>query len=507
MESLGDMVAIGAVTSCSVRLWMRSRAPGRLRALIWQVAPASAAPAVQAEIDLPAATDYTASVGLPEAAPGSGGLRPATAYRFRVERTADGSVVGEGRFETAPEPASPQRFAFGLMSCNQPFRDDGTLDPVSLAMLHAADECLDRHNAKFVITAGDQMYADYPPSRSLLRESYFRTVAPPGRQRLAECSAEEIRSLYQRRYREYWSARSWQAIHARFPTYPMWDDHEIFDNWGSDPQHVEPAWKRVLAGAREAYFDSQGSRVFARGEQLPDDFDYPIQYGDADVYVMDLRSNRTADEAGRVYSEAQEQRLRSFFERCESKRVRFLVLSVPPIHLPGGLAAIVDRVTPNGDDLSDRWSTGPHLADRNRLLHLIHHYQQRRPECPIIVLSGDIHIGCAQAIRWKDRAPTLYQFVSSPIAHRTSAMETIACEAAVRLTRSVDAGHGLVGRIELLRGVGEATSNPYGKLNLGMVEVDTTDAARPARVRFYLYGESDGKPRCVFRTPELPEKD
>ena len=47
------------------------------------------------------------------------------------------------------------------------------------------------------VLMGDQMYADYPEKLSLFDEKFFRTIAPPGRASILECSREEIRALYQ----------------------------------------------------------------------------------------------------------------------------------------------------------------------------------------------------------------------------------------------------------------------------------------------------------------------
>jgi alkaline phosphatase D len=74
------------------------------------------------------------------------------------------------------------------------------------------------------------------------------------------------------------------------------------------------------------------------------------------------------------------------------------VLSVPIIHLPKLAAKIAARVTPSGEDFSDRWSSGGHIRDRDRVLKILHEHQTQHPFQQVVLLSGDIHIGCVHKI-------------------------------------------------------------------------------------------------------------
>jgi hypothetical protein len=54
--------------------------------------------------------------------------------------------------------------------------------------------------------------------------------------------------------------------------------------------------------------------------------------------------------------------------------------------------------------------------------------------------------------------------------------------------------------------LGKAAShmhNPYAKRNLALVEVETPDPGSPPVLRFSLYGNDDGEPVCVYRSPPL----
>ncbi len=42
------------------------------------------------------------------------------------------------------------------------------------------------------------------------------------------------------------------------------DDHEIVDNFGTPPEHSEPAFQNLRAGALDAFYDYQGARALQR---------------------------------------------------------------------------------------------------------------------------------------------------------------------------------------------------------------------------------------------------
>ena len=500
-EPLDRMVAVRSVQADAVHLWLCTERPGRVKVRWWPDGDEARASEQQVEVGVDPAQDNTCLIRLPGE---DGALAPLQRYRFRVTRPDDGRLVGEGRFETAPDdPAdTPGRFAVGLMSCHQPFNADGTIREGDAEMLRATQRILEQHNAKFVLAMGDQMYADWPPALSLLDEEYFATVAPPGRARLQDCTVAEVRRLYQRRYRHFWSLPGWKALCANFPCYPILDDHDIVDNWGSDPAHQEPEWRSVGEGARWAYHDYQGIRPLPVGGELPPSFHYTITYGHTAVFVMDLRSERRAGEGGRLFSKDQENDLRAFLHRHRHHKVLLFVLSVPVVHLPRVLAKTAARMTSDGEDFSDRWSSLAHVEDRDRFLEIICEHQGAHPEQRVVFLSGDIHIGCVHEVRWEERPGEFYQIVSSGITHTASLPIRLGSRLLIRLNQEISTQDGrLQGAVRLLQGTPGHTQNPYGDLNLGIVEIETPSPEAGAKLRFYLYGHNDGEPVCVYRSP------
>jgi alkaline phosphatase D len=186
------MVAVGAVGAHSARLWMRAERPGRLQVRWWPDDQAHDVAETSVVVPGDDARDHTCSIEITDA------LAPLRHYRFRVVHAADEHLLGEGCFETAPAKPqdTPERFSVAVMSCHQPFDEQGYVRPSAVQMLRAARRCLAAHNVKQVFMVGDQIYADYPAPLSLFQDRYFATVAPAGRARLQDCSAEEVRRLY-----------------------------------------------------------------------------------------------------------------------------------------------------------------------------------------------------------------------------------------------------------------------------------------------------------------------
>ena len=130
-------------------------------------------------------------------------------------------------------------------------------------------------------------------------------------------------------------------------------------------------------------------------------------------------------------------------------------------------------------------------------------HQQQYPHQRLVLLSGDIHIGCAHQIRWHSGS-VLYQLISSPITYETSALVQVASKLLIRCNRSMAVGRkGPRGKVKLLKGEGDMARNPCGGLNLGLVEIETPDPQAPSKLRFYLYGHEGDEPVCRFRSALL----
>lgn len=490
IEPAANLMATGAVGVRSARIWYRCAVADELR---FRARPERGDQEPVDRVVQPSSDPLADGTGAFDV----DGLEPSTAYAYEVVRIGDGTSLGRGRFETAPEGPAPARFSIALTSCNLPFKDDGSVSNRARSMLLAARRAIAADDAKFLLWTGDQMYADLPECRSLYRAEFFRRIAPESRGGLRDCSAAEVRRIMHARYRAFWSVGELQELHAMVPGYPMWDDHELIDNWGSDPAHARAEWRSVGQGARDAFFDYQASRVLPAQARERACFDYSIDYGDIAVRVVDLRSNRTGGRDGRVVAPVQLDALRTFLAERADRSVLLIVLSVPLVHIPRSVAALGARVFDHQEDFADRWSSPGDLHDRDAILQILLDHQLEHPAQKIVLLSGDIHIGCAHSVRWRDYPVAFHQLVSSALTNRESKMMRRVTALAMSFNRRVTTVDRKVADVRLLKAA--YGSNPFLGLNLGMLHL-RRDADGGRSMQFRLYGEKDGAPVVGYQS-------
>lgn len=489
-------MAVGRVEPRAARLWMRTPTPGPHRLLLWR--EGREAPVLEAQVDARPGPedDGTWALTVPDDVPGAAPLEPLTRYRFALS-VHEGLLVGTGHFRTPPEgPAQPSgRLAFAVSSCHQPFDRRGNWQAGARSMLRAVARTLEQEDAAFLLLCGDQVYADKPNGLSLFDPAYFRTVAPPGRASLLECTAGEVRALYQGRHRSFWGLPELQALQSRLPTLMVLDDHDVVDNFGSFPEHGSPAWAAFRLGVRQAIHDYQHLRVAPRTGAPPPSFAFPVEWGGVGVFTLDLRSERQAEGPPRILGPGQWEALDAWLTAHRDAEAVFLVCSVPIAYLPARATAALSRVLPGHDDVTDRWSHPQFLADRDRLLRrLLQHQREAQPGQRLVLLGGDVHVGYVHCLTWEGTdLPPIYQLTSSALSNQSP---WVALKAASLLPRALSHVHPEGApplRVSMASGLAGQSQNPVASLNLGLVEV-TREGGR-TRVRLRLATPGRGAKR------------
>jgi alkaline phosphatase D len=495
-----NMVGVGMTGPGFVRLWMRTESPGMHEL---QIIGARGSRGTRVEIPPTGPLgDQTLAVTYPP--PNEPKLDPMTKYRFRVVRTGDGRVLGEGSFETAParDVDTPSKVVIALMSCHQPFDEHGGIRPESARMLRLLPRILRENNVKFVLPCGDQIYADDPEVFSLFNNPYLIRQVVPGKTDIRQCNLEEVRRLYDMRYRTFWSLKPIRDMYANYPCYPMMDDHEIKNSWGTQPEHSTPGYSVILKGALSAYFDYQASSVLPR---MPSgSFHYNFSYGAIGVFVMDIRSERFSNNSGaQMFSAKQFDDLRQFLNNNAHKKVLLIVSSVPVFFVPGGLADFGGRFKPT--TFQDHWSHPKNIPARDAFLGLLYAHREKNPNQVVAIVSGDVHIGHASAIHVEGlRQPWLYEFTSSPISVKESWGTKTQVRVAPRLVTTSSSnfefpcrqgGEFCPGRVSRLPGVNGASQNPFVDMNIGLIEVQRQGDI--SKLKFKLIGSHPTEERPV----------
>lgn len=476
------MTAVGAVSERRARLWFRTELAGPF---VVELRREGAEPRTATlDGDRSDGADGTRAFTVPDDVEGLVPLDPETEYEFRISTTR-GETVGGGRFETAPVEGSPRSFAFAFLSCHQPFLPDGSLHPDAARMLACLEPALEERKVRYALLLGDQIYADLPRDR--------RLVKPDSERPLPGLTVEEVRARYQRRYRQFWSLAETRALQSRRATWCMWDDHEIVDNWGANLVHQRPEWRRVFEGAKRAYVDYEASRAMAYGETFLQSF----VWGSTATIVLDPSSERSFDgESATVYGEEQFRALAEFLDANRHRAMLFVVVTVPVAFLPDWFVGTCERVPGFYDALSARWNAKRNRRTLDRLLDLVRRHARENPHQKLVLLSGDIHMAAAHALVWP-RGERVYQLVSSAVTNSRRPWDERVAQWMSFAMESIRHREERV-RVLPLASASAGHENPFRGLNVGIV---TVEAGSTAGFRFELvtYDErSPGAPRVVF---------
>jgi len=500
-HQLGDLVAVGTITASSARVWARSEHSGP-----HQLRVSGPRGELLARVDVELHRERDDGTGAwwlaDHAVPA---LPPDTPHA--VELWHGDQRLSSARFRTAAasREAAPKRWSFGAFSCHQPFDDDGSVSDQARSMLVATRRAYEQADVRFVLMMGDQTYADLPSGRSLFSDDYFTRVAPPGRGSVLECSHDEIRALYQQRHRIFFGLPEFAALQSAFACYPMPDDHELVDNFGTDPAHCAPPWQALRDGALDAFFDYQGARIHPRGPggTRPRTLDWSLRWGPAAIWGLDIRSQRrTEDGTTTAYLPEQLDAMRSFFEANADAPLMVVMIPIPIVHVEGHIVSVAGRVLGEGSDLHERWSHPQCLAARDRLLTTVLELERAHPKRRILMLGGDVHAGAAFEIDF-EHGVQIIQLTSSALSNREGWLVEKACEQAARSVDSIEVPGHSRGAVGLIRGSDpDHDANPFGRLNAGIIDVYDHGDRVGMGLRLISH-DGEGNPVTVFRTGEL----
>jgi alkaline phosphatase D len=362
-------------------------------------------------------------------------LQPDTTYRYALFPIDEGA--GHNPWELPPDEIH-RRFrtqtegrhdlCFGLISCHMPFAKNG--DIINTDMWERLYRMLDEHGGQMLVAAGDQAYVDGNADISIWRQ--LRSVKRELLKLPAGQRAEVMKSWYRDIYRGYWGFPWLQKTLARFPTYMIWDDHEIMDGWGSytkkeladelglwwelsGPKELALAFE-MFEAAKAVYWEYEHSHNPSTPSGV---YDYGYSVRDCAFYVLDMRGKRDFNrKTYKILGKDQIERFEAWVRSSDQARALFVVSPVPVIHASDFVVNKADLALFGlADDLRDEWEHETNWEERNVILKMVFEYSEKTGKA-VAFLSGDVHIGAAFRIRndnWK--AARVYQLTSSSITH------------------------------------------------------------------------------------------
>lgn len=379
-------------------------------------------------------------------------------------------------FQTFPSPNKKiESFSFGLVSCHKPTNFDSKKELSLRNMWRHLFTEMYSHRAAFLLTVGDQVYADHEKSNAWQESLDGSSPKPP-------------LELYREAYYNHWVFPEMQAVLGNFPTFMIWDDHEITNGWGSSKKHKEKRAQDIFLVARKVYEDFQHSHnptplTLPQNHQstpghVP--YYYAFRCGPAAFLVLDLRGNRKMWE-GQLLGPDQWAAIRHWFNSKEARdsQVLFVITSVPAIHLSRVLAKLFWR---RSTDIADQWSAPHNKEERRELLKLLFDKYIENGKRKAFILGGDVHVGTVARVT--EDKKSIYQFTSSPISNKPAKLwESFLKIFSSKFEFNLEKDGSRPVNAEIFR--------RYRQRNFGIVTV-TLDS--PPKVTLEMYQEGEGQP-------------
>ncbi len=284
------------------------------------------------------------------------------------------------------------------------------------------------HHYHLMLLGGDQVYSDsiwveVPRLKAWCELDWSQRV----KAKFAPMETA-VEQFYFRTYTERWSHPEPAKMLASVPSMMMWDDHDIFDGWGSYPQAQleSDVYQGIFRIARE-YF-----RVFqlaiGPNETRPgtlngqQQFSFAHQVGGIGILALDMRSERSEEQ---VMSLASWDAARDWMNALKDCRHLLVLSSIPVVHPDFSAVEKLLGFLPGQqeleDDLKDHWNSRPHRQERLRFIHRLFDLSAAK-HCRITLLSGDVHVAAVGVLQ-SDRtdapanARVINQLTSSGIVH------------------------------------------------------------------------------------------
>jgi len=392
------------------------------------------------------------------------------------------------RFRLLPPPGQPLRV--GLVSCNgdHTVREPGR----RYAMWKRLGQAVAAGEVDVLLHVGDQIYADH--IREMWQRNDLDDHLTPESPELMPRLRESFRALYC----ETWQRPEVAAVLGAVPSLMMWDDHDIFDGWGSHDE-VTLADRAFFEAARTAFTEFQARH---NPPGFSDSYGFGWVSNGMGFLVLDGRSHRNWKEQT-IIGRRQWAEVDAWLEARVSEGLKrlYVVTGIPPLHAQVAAACrLLEKLGISSvlGDVRDSWMAPNNSEELRKLLNRLFEFRKRSPGTEVTLLGGDVHVGTTARLRSRmpfhkrndADQPELTQVVSSGIGSEPP-------DGLVRKVVELGTGAELVDMYQDLYAgrLLELPGNPDGRLlfrrNFAVLELGSGgqwDPNRNLRVRFFAEG-------------------
>ena len=280
-----------------------------------------------------------------------------------------------------------------------------------------------------MLLGGDQVYADSVwevvpaikkwnslPNAKANKASFTKTMH------------RQLTKFYFDLYTERWAQPEVAQMMASIPAISMWDDHDIFDGWGSYPAERQncDVFQGIGDIAKHAFSVFQQHLAFNAQKPAPyqapnHGFSVGHVVGSTAILSIDMRSERSQTQ---VLSPEHWDNIYAWLSGLSNIDHLFVMSSIPVVYpdfniLESFLGAVPGQQELE-DDLQDHWSSRSHKGERNRMVHRLFKFQERGIR--VTILSGDVHVAAFGMLEnnrteYKGHTRVINQLISSAIVH------------------------------------------------------------------------------------------
>jgi hypothetical protein len=357
----------------------------------------------------------------------------ALTYEITCSRGPAASEVGysfgedrQGRF-VVPGKGQPLRFAY--TSCNG-FSTTSAFKKVAdpNERWRRLDEIHRSEPWHLLLMGGDQVYADEIWSLSELAVWREKTRDRRIKAGFNTVMRRQVERFYFDLYCRRWSQQPTAQVLASVPTLMMWDDHDIFDGWGSHlpEENQSDVFQGIFAVARDHFRVFQqmaGTTAEVPGVVEPNTgFTRLHLIDDVAIAALDMRSERTPHA---VMGLATWNAVLRELDGLKNVKHLLVLSSIPVVHTDFSKVEQLLGVIPGRqeieDDLRDHWHSPAHKGERLRLIHRLLKVAQAGAR--VTLLSGDVHVAALGVVESGRggadgaSASVINQLTSSAIVH------------------------------------------------------------------------------------------